>query len=250
MSQTKRIIPCLYLSESTEIYSHNKNIISFEDSFQLIDGMVKDGMQELTVMLISNIENRRKPFLKFLTQLREKQPQLLITAGGGIHVRSEVSDMIKTGVSRILLNSVAVRNPELINYISGEYGPEFISVNIDTKKSFDSWKVYISGGKSRTEMDAINWSKLLELRGASQLYISSASRSNQIELLELLPIIKNHVEIPVIAVLHSVSKEEILNTLQSTPVDGIASTSYFLKNTDSFAQIKHYLNDNQITVAV
>lgn len=248
MSNLKRIIPCLYLSETTEIYSHNKNIISFQDSFKMIDDMVSDGMQELTVMLISNVEDRRKPYLKFLTQLREKQPQLKITAGGGIHVRGEVSDMLKTGISGILLNSVAVRNPELINFISKEYGSEFVSVNIDTKKSFNNWKVYISGGKSRTEMDAINWSKLLELRGASQLYISSASRSNQFELMELLPQIKNHVNIPIIAVLHSVGKEEILNTLQSTQVDGIASTSYFLKEANSFANIKNYLNQHQIAL--
>lgn len=249
MNKPKRIIPCLYLCESTEIYSHNKNIISFQDSFELIDKLVLDGMQELTVMLVSNIEDRRKPYLKYLTQLREKHPLLHITAGGGVHVRGEVDDMLKTGISGILLNSVAVRNPELINFISKEYGSEFVSVNIDTKKSFDNWKVYISGGKSRTEIDAVSWSKLLELRGASQLYISSASRSNQFELLELLPLIKAHVGIPIVAVLHSVGKDEILNTLQTSLVDGIASTSYFIKNENSFAEIKAYLSHHEIEVA-
>lgn len=244
-----QIIPCIYLTESPELYVNNKNVVGFSNSIEHIERLVSEGMNELIVMLISSTEEKRKTYLKYLAQINSKFPNLKITAGGGLHNRAEVKDFVKSGVSGLLLNTIAVKNPDLINYISGEYGSDFVSINIDTKKSFNSWKVYISGGKSRTEMDAVNWSKLLEFRGASRLFISSASRSNQHEIYELFPLLKEVVTIPVFAVIHSAQKEDFLFSIQNAPVEGLISTSYFLQNEKPISTLREYLSENNFQIS-
>ncbi|MCL1903226.1 MAG: 1-(5-phosphoribosyl)-5-[(5-phosphoribosylamino)methylideneamino]imidazole-4-carboxamide isomerase [Oscillospiraceae bacterium] len=62
-----------------------------------------------------------------------KNTSLKVQVGGGIRTLENAELYIKGGVSRVILGSVAVENPELVRAAVKEFGAERVAVGIDAK---------------------------------------------------------------------------------------------------------------------
>jgi phosphoribosylformimino-5-aminoimidazole carboxamide ribotide isomerase len=62
-----------------------------------------------------------------------KNTELKVQVGGGIRTIETASSYIEAGVSRIILGSVAVENPDLVKTAVREFGAERVVVGIDAK---------------------------------------------------------------------------------------------------------------------
>lgn len=77
---------------------------------------------------------------------------LPIQLGGGIRTLETIAEILTAGVTRVILGSIAVRQPELVKAACGTYG-ERIVVGIDARKgqvAVDGWGV--SGNVSAGEL--------------------------------------------------------------------------------------------------
>lgn len=75
-----------------------------------------------------------------------------VELGGGIRTMENIDDVLKLGVRRVILGSVAVRNPELVKEACAKYGDRIV-VGIDAKDGIvavDGWGV--SGDVEATEL--------------------------------------------------------------------------------------------------
>jgi cyclase len=79
------------------------------------------------------------------------------TVGGGIDTVNDVSVLIKAGADKVTVNSSAVRRPELISEIAGQFGSQCVVVAIDTKLIDDEWVVVVDGGRTITELKTVSW---------------------------------------------------------------------------------------------
>ena len=59
--------------------------------------------------------------------------------------------------TRFLLDSAAVKNPQLITEAALKFGSQCVVLSIDAKRSGDSWEVYVNGGRTPTGIDAVEW---------------------------------------------------------------------------------------------
>ena len=57
----------------------------------------------------------------------------MIEIGGGIRDKAAVDLYLEMGVNRVILGSVALKNPELTKQVIAEYGPERIVIGVDGK---------------------------------------------------------------------------------------------------------------------
>lgn len=57
----------------------------------------------------------------------------VLEIGGGIRDKDEVDLYLEMGVNRVILGSVALKNPELTKQVIAEYGPERIVIGVDGK---------------------------------------------------------------------------------------------------------------------
>ncbi len=56
-----------------------------------------------------------------------------VQSGGGIRDRAAAADLIETGVQRVVLGTAAVKDPELVRQLAGEY-PGQIAVGLDARE--------------------------------------------------------------------------------------------------------------------
>jgi len=240
---TKRIIPNIFVSDGSIKFTDSKKVLDYRSALELALKYESDGADEVIFMDVTIASERRRNLPRFLKDAAS-MVKIPFFFGGGIHAFSDVEDVIKYGAKKIYVNSAAIRNPELVNRVSKKYGPESLLVAIDTKKNFGHWKVYLNGGKSRTEIDLLNWAKMVEVRGAGEIMISTVIRgySNKEEVDEILSKIKLGSSIPVLASVGITEEEDFEILFKSTNVDGIVSSNYFQQDGHSISRLKARIN--------
>lgn len=94
-----------------------------------------------------------------------KSVDLPIQLGGGIRTLETITEVLKAGVTRVILGSIAVRQPELVKAACGAYG-EKIVVGIDARKgqvAVDGWGVSgdVSAGELAERMAAAGVARII-----------------------------------------------------------------------------------------
>ena len=76
-----------------------------------------------------------------------------------------------------LINSSAVRTPDLIGEVAKRFGSQCIVVAIDVKTEANGLRqVYINGGRVPTGLDAVAWAREAQDRGAGEILLTSMDR--------------------------------------------------------------------------
>jgi phosphoribosylformimino-5-aminoimidazole carboxamide ribotide isomerase len=101
---------------------------------------------------------------------------MFIEVGGGIRSEEQIKKYLDSGVSRVILGTVAVKNFDFTQKMVAKYGDK-ISVGVDASNQ----KVAISGWREVTNFDAIDFCKQLEGIGVSHIIYTDISRDGQLK---------------------------------------------------------------------
>lgn len=238
----RRIIPSIYISDSLDFLNERKKVLDYSEGLELAMKYASEGADEVILMDLSSANDRGRNVSRFIKDAA-KNLTIPFAYGGGVHTVKDVEELLELGVPRVYVNSAAVRNPELINKITSKNGKQALLVAIDTRKTFGKWKVYLNGGKSRTEMDLLNWIKMSELRGAGELLISAIKRTNdtQDNIFDLFREIIDTSEIPIIASIGVSSLEDFRGIFSVDGLSGVVTAHYFADGTNKIMDVKNYL---------
>jgi phosphoribosylformimino-5-aminoimidazole carboxamide ribotide isomerase len=94
-----------------------------------------------------------------------------VQLGGGIRTLADVERWVEAGVSRIILGTVAVREPNVVRE-AARLWPEQIAVSVDVRAG----KVAVQGWTEDSDLDAITVAKRFEDVGVSALIITDIDR--------------------------------------------------------------------------
>ncbi|WP_153396385.1 1-(5-phosphoribosyl)-5-[(5-phosphoribosylamino)methylideneamino]imidazole-4-carboxamide isomerase [Ornithinicoccus halotolerans] len=79
---------------------------------------------------------------------------LQVQTGGGVRSAGDVERLLEAGATRVVVGSVAVREPETVTGWLQRFGPERLTVALDTRTAEDgSWVLPVSGWTSVAEQD-------------------------------------------------------------------------------------------------
>ena len=119
-----------------------------------------------------------------------------VQLGGGIRSLKDVERWIEAGVSRVILGTAAVRDPELVKAAARAW-PEQIAVSVDVRKG----KVAVQGWLEDSGLDALTVARRFEDAGVSALIITDIDRDGALMgfNVETFGAIADAVHIPVIA---------------------------------------------------
>jgi phosphoribosylformimino-5-aminoimidazole carboxamide ribotide isomerase len=144
---------------------------------------------------------------------------LPVQLGGGIRSRADIERWIEAGVSRVILGTVAVREPEVVRAAAKAF-PEQIAVSVDVRAG----KVAVQGWTQDSDLDAITVAKRFEDAGVSALIITDIDRDGTTMgfNVEAFGAIADAVTIPVIAAGGLASVDDIirLKARAGTPIAG------------------------------
>ena len=246
-STDRRIIPSIYTSDGQFALTDTSNILSYTEAMEQLLRFEADGADEIILMDVTTSTERRRNLPKFLKDVT-KTLKIPIVFGGGIHSIEDVEEMLKLGIQKVYVNSAAVRNPELINKTTKAHGSNSLLVAIDTRLSFGNWKIFLNGGKSRTEIDLLNWVEMCQLRGAGELLVSTVARgySDHGLINGILKEITSISRVPVIASVGVQSKEDFAELFSETGIQGVVSAHFFLNEEENISGVKQFLKTKGI----
>ncbi|HLS41371.1 MAG TPA: 1-(5-phosphoribosyl)-5-[(5-phosphoribosylamino)methylideneamino]imidazole-4-carboxamide isomerase [Ornithinicoccus sp.] len=79
---------------------------------------------------------------------------LQVQTGGGVRTADDVQALLDAGAARVVVGSVAVREPETVVSWLEEFGPDRITVALDTRTGEDgTWVLPVAGWTSVAETD-------------------------------------------------------------------------------------------------
>jgi cyclase len=126
------------------------------------------------------------------------------TVGGGVKTLEDMYEVLKAGAEKISVDSMAVRNPEIIREGAKAFGSQCVvlSTQVKREEGFASgYQVYIDGARTATGLDAIEWLKRGEDLGAGEICLNSIDCDGTLNGydLELMKKAEAAVRVPLIA---------------------------------------------------
>ena len=169
-------MPCLDMKDGRVVKGvHFENIRDAGDPVENAKFYNEEGADELAMLDIAASVEGRKTRLEWAKDVL-KVISIPLTVGGGISSVEDMEELFKLGVSKISINTAAVKDPELVREASRKFGGERIVVAIDGKRNSEipsGFEVVIMGGKIDTKIDAIEWAKKCEEFGAGEILATS-----------------------------------------------------------------------------
>ncbi len=126
-----------------------------------------------------------------------KKTDLSIQTGGGIRSIKDVKKLIDAGIDRVILGTLAVKNPDVLSDIIEKFGSEKILVSIDAHNG----KVATSGWKEKSDLEVLEFAKALEQKGVKYILYTDIKRDGMLvgPDFEGLKELKQNTELNIIA---------------------------------------------------
>lgn len=199
----KRIIVCLDVKDGRTTKGVKfQNNIDIGDPVEMAKEYYKQGVDELVFYDIIASARGRGPILELISQVAS-QVFIPFCVGGGIGSIEDIRSTILAGAEKVSLNSQAVKNPGLITEGARIFGNQCIVLGMDAAKDEQmpsGYRVYINGGRIKTDLDALEWAKKAVELGAGEIVLNSIDADgtkNGYEL-TLTKMISENVSVPVI----------------------------------------------------
>lgn len=142
---------------------------------------------------------------------------LLIEVGGGLRDMKSLENVLNNGVSRAIIGTAAVKNPEFLKEAIREYNDK-IAVGIDAKDGL----VAIDGWESKSSLQAIEFAKKIQDMGVKTIIYTDISRDGMMmgPNLKAMQAMRDAVAMEVIAS-GGVSSIEDLQELKDIGMPGV-----------------------------
>lgn len=247
----KRIIPCLDVDKGRVVKGTNfVGLVDAGDPVEQAKFYDAEGADELIFLDITASSDNRATMIDVVRRTAE-EVSIPFTIGGGIRTTDDMREMLRSGADKVSINTAAVKSPQLISDGAEQFGVQCIVVAIDAKKVADGkWKVFIHGGRTETELDAIEWAQKVEQLGAGEILLTSMDRDGTKDGydLELLKRACASVKIPVIASGGAGNLEHLYDAFAVANVDAVLAASIFHFRQHTIAQAKEFLKSKHILV--
>ncbi len=246
----KRIIPCLDVKAGRVVKGVNfVNLVDAGDPVEQAKFYDEQGADEVVFLDITASSDKRDILLDVVKRTAEVI-YIPLTVGGGVRTEEDARLLLESGADKISINTAAINNPELLTECAVRFGSQAVVIAIDAKREGDSWVVYTHGGRTRIDLDAVEWAKKAVDMGAGEILLTSMDRDGtKIGYdLDLTKTISNHVSVPVIASGGVGNLEHLYEAFAKGNADAALAASIFHYKTYTVQETKEYLIEKGIHI--
>ncbi len=179
---TKRVVACFDVIHGrvTKAQQFQDNI-DVAPASDLARRLYRDQIDEIIFYDITASAEKRKIDIDTVRDVA-RHVFVPFTVGGGIRSIDDMYEVLKAGAEKISVDSMAVRNPEIIREGAEAFGRQCIVLSTQVKQvgvsdSIPSgYEVFIDGARLATGLDAIEWVRRGEALGAGEICVNSIDR--------------------------------------------------------------------------
>ena len=247
----KRIIPCLDVKDGRVVKGINfVNLKDAGDPVEQAKIYDKGGADEICFLDITASNENRKILLNKVSETA-KSCFVPLTVGGGVSSIDDIKKLLIAGADKVSINTAAVKNYNFIRESSIRFGSQCIVIAIDAKKiANNKWEVFTHGGRNSTGIDAIEYAKIIEKKGAGEILLTSMDKDGTKTGydLELTRAIASLVSIPVIASGGVGSLDHLYEGFKTGLASAVLAASIFHYGDFSIKDAKNYLSEKGIPI--
>jgi cyclase len=204
---TKRLIACFDVIAGrvtkAQQFQDNIDVAPAED---LAARLYDDQIDEIVFYDITASAEKRKIDLDTVQRVAH-HVFVPFTVGGGIRSVDDMFEVLKAGAEKISVDSMAVRNPEILRDGADAFGRQCIVLSTQVKHVGvrpgipSGYEVYIDGARLATGLDALDWVRRGEDLGAGEIVVNSIDRDGTASGydVEVTRAVADTVNVPVIA---------------------------------------------------
>jgi imidazole glycerol-phosphate synthase subunit HisF len=204
---TKRLIACFDVIDGrvtkAQQFQDNIDVAPAED---LAARLYNDQIDEIVFYDITASAEKRKIDLETVRRVA-RHVFVPFTVGGGIRSVDDMFEVLKAGAEKISVDSMAVRNPDIIRDGAEAFGRQCIVLSTQVKRVGartgipSGYEVFIDGAREATGIDALEWVRRGEELGAGEIVVNSIDRDGTASGydLEITRAVADAVNVPVIA---------------------------------------------------
>jgi cyclase len=252
-----RIIPCLDVKDGRVVKGINfVNLRDARDPVEAAEAYCREGADELVFLdIFATVESRKTRF-EWVKKVC-KVVTVPFAVGGGIASLEDMQTLFDLGVSKVSINTAAVRNPELIKASANKFGKEKLVVAIDGRKNppgtgLPRLEVVVKSGSEATGVDVVDWAKRVEKLGAGEILLTSKDADGTKEGydLEMTRAVAEAVSIPVTASGGAGKLEHLYEAITIGKASAVLAASIFHFGEISIPEAKRYLKEKGIPVKI
>jgi phosphoribosylformimino-5-aminoimidazole carboxamide ribotide isomerase len=133
------------------------------------------GAAWLHIVNLDGAFNQQADLFPVLRQIANRD--MNIQFGGGLRSAESVQVAIDGGVTRVVLGTLAVKNPDLIGELIEKHGAEHIAVALDAKNG----RVATHGWQQESEWTAVDLGNLMVAKGVRHALYTDITRDGELE---------------------------------------------------------------------
>lgn len=245
---TKRIIPCLDIRDGRVVKGVKfQGVSDVSDPVEAAAYYNSQGADELVFYDITATYENRGIFTDLLCRVA-RQVFIPMTVGGGINTLDDFERVLGCGADKVSVNSGAIKNPELIEAAAQKYGDQCVVLSMDVKRVDGGFRLFAAGGRVDTGLDAIEWARQGQERGAGELVVNSIDTDGVRTGfdIEMLRRVRQVSSLPIVASGGAGCKEHFLELFSRADVDaGLAASIFHFKEL-AIPDLKSYLDENSV----
>ncbi|GAB4549266.1 MAG: imidazole glycerol phosphate synthase subunit HisF [Phycisphaerales bacterium] len=247
---TTRIIPCLDVRDGRVVKGVRfQGLRDAGDPVELAARYEAEGADELVMLDVSATPEGRATAVETVRAIRAVL-SIPLTVGGGVRELGDALALLGAGADKVGLNSAPVERPALLSELAQRVGAQCVVLAIDAAARADgSWEVVTRSGTHRTGIDAVEWAREGERRGAGEILLTSWDRDGTRSGydLALLGAVSGAVRLPVIASGGADSAEHMVEAL-GAGADAVLAASIFHEQDITVGALKAMLSVRGVVV--
>lgn len=257
---TKRLIACFDVKNGYVTKAHKfQNNIDIGKAEEIAVKIYEDQIDEIIFYDITASSEKRKIDLDMVKKVA-KHVFVPFTVGGGIKNLDDMYEVLKAGAEKISIDSMAVRNPQIINDGAKAFGSQCIVLSMQVKSVPPTstipsgYEIAIDGARVFTGMDAVEWAKRGEALGAGEICVNSIDNDGTHGGYDkkITAMIASAVNIPVIASGGAGTPEHLVEIFKESEASaGIISSMLYsplISRNYSVKELKEELSRNSVPI--
>mgnify|MGYP002516646960 FL=1 len=243
---TKRVIPCLDVRKGRVTKGVKfKNNVDLGDPVEMAVAYSDGGADELVVYDITASAERRPIDIGMVAAVAQAV-RIPFAVGGGIASVADMERVILAGAEKISVNSLAVRNPQIIAEGAAAFGRQCVVLGMDPVRSAkcpSGYEITTRGFREFTGLDAVEWAKRAADLGAGEIVVNSVDADGTRAGFELTVtrLIADAVGVPVVASGGAGQPEHLVEAFQAGHADAAIVAGMIHSGDYTIADIKRVL---------
>jgi imidazole glycerol-phosphate synthase subunit HisF len=226
-----RVIPCLLIRGDGLVKTRRfKDPVYVGDPVNAIRIFSEKEVDEIVLLDIDASREGREPNYELISEMAG-EAFMPVAYGGGIRNLDQVRRLIRAGIEKVVINTVATESTEVIRAASEVFGNQAVVGAVDVKRTLlGGYRVVVKSASVEIKIGLEEHVQSLVAAGAGEIFLNSVDRDGMMGGydLQLVRSVTQSVDVPVIACGGAGTVEHLSQGVREGGASAVAAGSMFV----------------------